>query len=171
MGSSNFGTSISCMADHPKLGQWASTAISGNDITSSCLYVSGLCAATAGRLAPIALLAVGMMLYLFRAIYGEVGTALPVNGGAYNVLLNSTSKGVASLAACLTLLSYVATGVVSGSDACVYLNTIWNGLSIEGATIAILFVFACLVLWGVGESAGVALVSVHLLSTHTCLAY
>eukprot|EP01138_Halocafeteria_seosinensis_P001018 gb/GECG01001042.1/.p1 GENE.gb/GECG01001042.1/~~gb/GECG01001042.1/.p1 ORF type:complete len:679 (+),score=40.93 gb/GECG01001042.1/:1-2037(+) len=149
-----------------KLGQWTSTAISGNDITSSCLYVSGLCAAAAGRLAPIALLIVGIMLYLFRAIYGEVGTALPVNGGAYNVLLNSTTKGVASLAACLTLLSYIATGVVSGSDACVYLSGIWDSLSIEAATIAVLFIFAGLVLWGVGESAGVALTifTMHMLT-------
>lgn len=36
--------------DQPKhlLGPWSSTAICGNDITSSCLYVSALCAAQAG---------------------------------------------------------------------------------------------------------------------------
>ena len=29
---------------HEQLGQWSATAISGNDILSSCLYASGLTA-------------------------------------------------------------------------------------------------------------------------------
>jgi hypothetical protein len=58
---------------------------------------------------------VAIVLFLFRAIYSEVGTALPLNGGAYNCLLNATSKFVASLAACLTILSYTATAVVRKS--------------------------------------------------------
>ncbi|MFT5327024.1 MAG: hypothetical protein ACI8P0_004910 [Planctomycetaceae bacterium] len=41
-----------------KLGQWRATAICGNDITSSCLYVSALAALYAGPLAPVALLLV-----------------------------------------------------------------------------------------------------------------
>jgi len=107
-------------AEHHKLGQLTATAIAGNDITSSCLYVAGICTLSAGKLAPIALTLVIALLYLFRSIYAEVGTALPLNGGAYNVLLNTTTKIVASLAACLTLLSYVATAVVSGSEAVDY---------------------------------------------------
>ena len=47
--------------------------------------------------------------------------ALPLNGGAYNALLNTTSKGTASLAATLTLLSYMATAVISGNEAMHYL--------------------------------------------------
>ena len=43
---------------HGKLGQWAATAICGNDITSSCLYVSALSILYAGKLAPVALLLV-----------------------------------------------------------------------------------------------------------------
>ena len=73
-----------------KLSQWFATAICGNDITSSCLYVAAICTAYAGRLAPICLLLVAGLLYLFRRIYGEVVGALPLNGGAYNALLNST---------------------------------------------------------------------------------
>lgn len=64
-----------------------------------------------GQLAPLCLLIVGFVLYLFKSVYGEAGTAIPLNGGAYNLLLNTTSKSVASLAACLTILSYVATAV------------------------------------------------------------
>ncbi len=105
-------------------------AICGNDITASCLYTVGLAVASAGIYAPIALFLVVCMLYLFRSVYGEVCSALPLNGGAYNALLNTTTKGTASVgrlrtalrcmythgrliaqvAACLTILSYVATG-------------------------------------------------------------
>ena len=52
------------------------------------------------------------MLYLNRRVHVmQAGTAIPLNGGAYNLLLNTTSKNVASLAACLTILSYTATAV------------------------------------------------------------
>lgn len=63
-----------------KLGQLASTAICGNDITSSCLYVSALALIYGGRWGPVALLCVAVVLYLFRSIYGEVVGALPLNG-------------------------------------------------------------------------------------------
>ena len=69
----------------------------GNDITSSCLYTIGLCTAAAGIYAPVALILVVMMLYLFRAVYAEVCSALPLNGGAYNALLNTTTKSTASV--------------------------------------------------------------------------
>ena len=52
-----------------KLGQLASTAISGNDISSSVLYVSALAIATAGVYAPVTLLIVAFVLYFFRKIY------------------------------------------------------------------------------------------------------
>jgi hypothetical protein len=94
---------------HSKLGQWYATAICGNDITSSCLYVAAICTVFAGWLAPFCLLCVAGLLYLYRKIYGEVVGALPLNGGAYNALLNSTTKFKASLAACMTILSYMAT--------------------------------------------------------------
>ena len=99
------------------LSQLAATAICGNDITSSCLYVSALAILYAGRLAPVALLIVAGVLFLFRSIYAEVVGALPLNGGAYNALLNTTSKFRASIAACLTILSYMATAVISASEA------------------------------------------------------
>lgn len=89
-----------------KLSEWYATAICGNDITSSCLYVSALAIVAAGQYAWIALLMVAAVLFLFRKIYGEVVGALPLNGGAYNVLLNTTTKSNASIAACLTILCW-----------------------------------------------------------------
>ncbi|TWT77926.1 hypothetical protein Pla123a_17250 [Posidoniimonas polymericola] len=51
-------------AAHKKggLGTLASTAICGNDITSSCLYVSALAILYGGRWAPLALLMVAALL-------------------------------------------------------------------------------------------------------------
>jgi len=140
-----------------KLGQWKATAICGNDITSSCLYVAALSALYAGPYAPVALAAVAAVLYLFRNVYAEVGTALPLNGGAYNVLLNTTTKGKASVAACLTLLSYVATAVISAYEAIHYAHNLWSELNVFGATVVVLGVFAALNLLGIRESAMVAL--------------
>ena len=143
---------------HKRLAEWPATAICGNDILSSCLYVSGLVAAKAGKLAPIALALVAGVLYLYRFIYGEVINAIPLNGGSYNVLLNTTSKRVASFAASLAILSYIATGVVSGTSACTYLATQMPSIDVVTATIVLLFFFAVLSFVGITESSVVALV-------------
>lgn len=154
------------MSGTKKLNTWMATAICGNDITSSCLYVSAITIAMAGQYAWIALLIVAAVLFLFRKIYGEVVGALPLNGGAYNVLLNTTTKSNASVAACLTILSYMATAVISASEAMHYLHTNVESLNILYATLGLLFIFLCLTILGISESAVVALVIflVHLVS-------
>ena len=141
---------------HKKLNELQSTAICGNDISSSCLYVSALTISYAGQYAWISLLFVGILLFLFRKIYGEVVGALPLNGGAYNVLLNTSSKRMASIAAILTVLSYMATAVISASEAMHYLQHIFNGIPIAIATIIVLLAFTILAIIGIGESAKVA---------------
>jgi amino acid transporter len=143
---------------HPGLSELPATAICGNDITSSCLYVSALAILQAGHYAWLALLIVAAVLFLFRKIYGEVVGALPLNGGAYNALLNTTSKKVASLAACLTLLSYMATAVISASEAMHYVHHLWAGLPVIGATIGLLALFMILTIIGISESSKVAVV-------------
>lgn len=167
---------------HKKLGELASTAISGNDISSSVLYVSALAIATAGGYAWITLLIVAFVLFFFRKIYGEVVGALPLNGGAYNALLNTTTKTWASMAATLTLLSYMATAVISGEEAMHYLSKIdWFHFLhydtpalihqffpswIEVATVLLLSAFALLVINGISESSivAIAIFIFHLLS-------
>lgn len=139
-----------------QLGTMEATAICGNDITSSCLYVSALAAAYAGAYTPVVLLIVGAVLYLYRRIYAEVGEALPLNGGAYNCLLNTTTKTKASLAACLTVLSYIATAVISAKVSVEYVYAVWPVFDIIPVTIGILILFAVLTIIGIGESAKVA---------------
>eukprot|EP01134_Creolimax_fragrantissima_P005518 CFRG5518T1 len=143
---------------HKQLGVLVATAICGNDISSSCLYVAGIAAYYAGRWAPLALCIVAVLLYLFRSIYVEVVTALPVNGGTYTALLNTTTKQVASIAACLTLLSYVSTAVVSAATASAYAHSILPWLGVEWMTVCILALFAFLNLMGISESGPVAVV-------------
>lgn len=140
-----------------QLGTWQATAICGNDITSSTLYVAALCALQAGVLAPVALALVAALLYLFRGIYAEVGSALPLNGGAYNVLLNTTTKAKASIAACLTVLSYIATAVLSSNEAAHYAHNMLPGMDVIWGTVGLLALFAVLNILGITESAAVAL--------------
>ncbi|ETL49142.1 hypothetical protein L916_01324, partial [Phytophthora nicotianae] len=145
--------------DQPRklLSEWPATAISGNDILGSVLYAAASVVARAGKLMPVSLLMVAIVLYFFRFIYEEVVTAIPMNGGTYNALLNTTSKRAAAVAACLSILSYVATGVVSATSGVHYLDTQVD-IPIVACTIALLFAFALLALVGIAENSRVALV-------------
>ncbi|KAG7344214.1 amino acid permease [Nitzschia inconspicua] len=142
---------------HVLLKELEATAISGNDILSSTFYVSGLVTLSAGKLAPFCLMLVGLVLYLFRGIYHETVMALPCNGGTYNILLNCTSKQVASIAAVFAIIAYITTGVVSALEAVAYLQTAlpWH-IDQQSATIGLLFFFCLLTNWGMQESAFVA---------------
>lgn len=140
-----------------RLNQWLATGICGNDISSSCLYVSAIAAVFAGVLAPVVLLLVVFLLYLYKKVYTEVVEALPLNGGTYNCLLNSTSKFAAALAACMTILSYIATAVISSKTAVEYLHTIYPTFNVIEGTICVLGFFAMLAIVGITESAVVAL--------------
>jgi amino acid transporter len=144
-------------AKKERLGPWYATAICGNDITSSCLYVSAIAIVYAHALAPLALLLAAGVLYLYRKVYTEVVEALPLDGGAYNCLLNCTRKFDASFAACLTLLSYLATAVISAKTAVEYLKTLVPYSPVLEATAAVLVVFALLTILGITDSARVAL--------------
>ena len=141
-----------------KLSELEATAICGNDISSSVLYVSALAILYAGQFAWVSLLIVALVLFLFRKIYGEVVGALPLNGGAYNVLLNTTTKSNASLAATLTILSYMATCVLSGSEAMHYLHGLVPVIPVVPATIGLLVIFMMLTIMGISESAKAAVV-------------
>ena len=160
---------------HTKLGTFPATAICANDILSSVLYVSGLVIPVAGIWAPSVMLLVGFVLFLYRGVYREVVEALPINGGCYNALLNATSKKWAALAGVLTILSYVATAVISAKSGTDYL---FNFGPIKGfltqfefgfggffsltnciliGSIVVLLAFALIVIAGVKDSAKVAM--------------
>lgn len=55
-----------------KLREWYTTAICGNDITSSCLYVSALAIVEVGQYAWVALLMVAVVLFsCLSAVQGK----------------------------------------------------------------------------------------------------
>ena len=144
---------------HGGLKELPATAICGNDITSSVLYVSALAIIAGGKWAWVSLAIVAAVLFLFRGIYAEVVGALPLNGGAYNALLNTTSKRLASVAACLTILSYMATAVISAGEAMHYAHGLFHSVPeqyVYFATIGLLAVFAVLTILGIQESSRVA---------------
>lgn len=154
------------MTNSKKLNELAATAICWNDISSSVLYVSALSIYFAWKYAWITLLIVVIVLYLYRKIYWEVVWALPLNGWAYNALLNTTSKSTASFAAALTILSYIATAVISANEAIHYLYYTFPFLPIIITTIILLIFFAFLTMSWIKESSFVAifLFIFHLLS-------
>ncbi|HEV2402775.1 MAG TPA: APC family permease [Candidatus Saccharimonadales bacterium] len=139
-----------------KLGQFLATAICGNDILSSALYVSGVAIMFTGVYAPVILLFICLVLFLYKAVYTEVVEALPLNGGAYNCLLNGTSKTFAATAGTMTILSYMATAVLSGNVGVEYLSRILT-FPIMPMTIGLLAVLGLLVVGGIKDSARVAL--------------
>jgi amino acid transporter len=110
-----------------KISTLSSVSIAGNDLMSSCLYTAGVCVVKAGKLAPISLLLVTWMLFYFRKVDCEAVTAIPINGGTYNIALNITNKKVASFIACLSVLSYTATAIISAFDSSIYLSMLWDG--------------------------------------------
>ncbi|MCA9390068.1 APC family permease [candidate division WWE3 bacterium] len=141
---------------HTKLNQFFATAICGNDILSSALYVSGIAIIFSGIYAPIVLLIVSIVLFLYKAVYTEVVEALPINGGAYNCLLNGTSKTLAAIAGVMTTLSYIATAVISAKIAIEYVHTLVE-IPVIPATIVLLGIFGLIVISGIKDSAKVAL--------------
>lgn len=149
-----------------KLGQWFATAICGNDILSSALYVSGIAIIFAGVFAPLVLAFIGVVLFFYKKVYTEVVEALPINGGAYNCLLNGTSKTVAAIAGVMTILSYVATAVLSGKTGIEYLHSVETIVPVIPATVLLMLFFAILVISGLKDSAKVAfaIFAFHVLS-------
>ncbi|KAH9116592.1 hypothetical protein LEN26_008458 [Aphanomyces euteiches] len=141
-----------------QLSEWFATAISGNDIMSSIMYSAGIVVVKGGNLAPVCFAIVSFVLYLYRFIYSEAVMAVPLNGGSYNLLLNTTSKKVAAVAACLSTLCYLATSVVSATTSSYYLKTSVPDLPVNGVSIALLGLFALLMLLGIRESSMTAFI-------------
>ena len=136
-----------------KLNQIFATAICGNDILSSTFYVSGISILYAGIYAPLILALVVLVLFFYKSVYTEVVEAIPVNGGAYNCLLNASSKTIAAFAGTLMILSYIATAVLSGKTAIEYLHPVVS-FPVLPATIVLLLFFAVVVISGIKDGAG-----------------
>jgi amino acid transporter len=153
---------------HEKLGQFASTAICCNDLLSSVLFTTGLTAIYAGYWAPLCLMLVSAVLVLFRQVYIEVVSALPINGATYTAMVNTSSKMAAAAAGSLSLLSYISAAVVAAISAMHYLALQWSAVPIVGGTLIVVTctLFGLLTLLGLKESANASIVfcTVHVVT-------
>jgi amino acid transporter len=155
-----------------RIGQWRGTSIAGNDLIASVLYSIGPCVVQSGKYAPISMLIVALLMYPMKRIITEVATAMPLNGGTYNAMLNSTTKSTAAVAACLSILDYLATCVVSASTASAYLAaevTLPEKLTPFLLTMIILIAFSLICVLGLKESSTLTL-SIFTLHLVTMLA-
>jgi amino acid transporter len=160
-----------------KLNVLGATALLGNDIFSSVFYVSVLVLPIAGIWAPLSMLLVSVMLFFFKGVYREVVESLPINGGAYNSLLNASTKRIAGVAGILMILAYMATAVISAKTGVDYLfnwpgfkNLLPQTMSFENliilGTIGILLLSSGLAFMKIKNSSKVAIgiFGLHLLS-------
>lgn len=148
------------LANKTTIGQWRATSIAGNDLIASVLYSIGPCVVQSGKYAPISMLLVALLMYPMKRIITEVATAMPLNGGTYNAMLNSTTKTTAAVAACFSILDYLATCVVSASTASAYLAAevvLPSNLTPFIITIIILIGFSMICLLGLRESSTLTL--------------
>lgn len=137
------------------LGEWSATALCGNDLLSSCCYTIGLVTQNAGKVAPLSFIFVSLVLLLLKSVYAMAVLSFPHNGGSYNVLAHVAPRPLATFAATLSIISYIATCVVSAVSACDYLSKVVD-VSPVGASVVLLLFFAALVLTGLKESSSVA---------------
>ncbi|CAO3664430.1 unnamed protein product [Umbelopsis ramanniana] len=156
------------------IGQWRATSISGNDLIASVLYSLGPCMVQAGQFSVISMALVALLMYPAKSIMTEVCTALPLNGGIYSAMLNSSSKWLAGVVASILILDYLATCVVSAASAAAYLAAevaLPDKLPAFALAIIIMIVFALIAFCGIRESSTVALIifSVHLITMLTVL--
>ena len=99
--------------------------IVGADIGTSVLYSTGILFPNVGYLAPLFILFVCILMWLFKRTYEEGLAMSPYNGGAYVMILRSLGRQPAVLAGALTCVSYLATAAVSALSGAYYLSSLW----------------------------------------------
>lgn len=144
--------------DKPKAGlSWIIAAgIVGADIGTSVFYSTGLLFPKVGYLAPLFILAVCLMMWLFKRTYEEGIAMSPYNGGAYVMVLRTIGRRAAVLVGSLTILSYLATAAVSSLAGAHYISSLFDHVS-SSTIVAISFipiiVFGLLNIRGIKEPA------------------
>ncbi|TDL27804.1 hypothetical protein BD410DRAFT_893978 [Rickenella mellea] len=107
---------------HPILGEWMASAVAANDVLGSVFYALPTLVSVAGVYSPISLFVATLTIFLWRPIFEELASALPITGANYTYLLNVSSKSFALAAAALALLDYVTTAVISAATASAYIS-------------------------------------------------
>lgn len=105
------------------LSWWLAAAIVGADIGTSVFYSTGIVGGIVGYAAPLMILVVCLLMWLFKFTYEEGCAASPFNGGAYMMVLQTVGRRMAMVVGALTILSYLATAAVSAVSGAHYLDS------------------------------------------------
>jgi amino acid transporter len=128
-------------------------------------------AAAAGIFSPISLTIACLILFLYRPILLELGSAIPVNGANYTYLLQFSGKTLAIISAAATLLDAASTSTVSAATAGAYLKGEFPNFRLPTAAFAVilLVLFVIVALFSVRESTAVTLSFTLIHVSHTML--
>ena len=110
-----------------KLKWWLAAGLVGADIGTSVFYSTGVLYPHVGFLAPYFITIVVIALWLFKIAYQEGCAVSPLNGGAYTMVLQTVGRRAALVVGSLTILSYLATAVVSALSGAIYVSTLSPG--------------------------------------------
>ncbi|MFN3429849.1 MAG: APC family permease, partial [Candidatus Sericytochromatia bacterium] len=142
-------------ANH-KLAWWLAAGLVGADIGTSVFYGTGVLFPHVGFAAPFFIFAVAVCMWLFKTTYQEGCSVSPLNGGAYTMVLQTVGRRAALMVGSLTILSYLATAVVSALSGALYLSTLSSVAWPPGVIVAVaavpVILFAGLNLFGLKES-------------------
>lgn len=145
------------------LSWWLAAGIVGADIGTSVFYSSGIIKPYVGFAAPVVILIVCFLMWVFKATYEEGCSASPFNGGAYMMVLQTVGRRVAMVVGALTILSYLATAAVSALSGAFYIDSFDNVMSWPVANVVAVsaipvIVFGLLNIIGIREPAIVVFV-------------
>ncbi len=144
------------------LSWWLAAAIVGADIGTSVFYSTGIVRDIVGFAAPLMILVICLLMWLFKVTYEEGCAASPFNGGAYMMVLQTVGRRMAMVVGALTILSYLATAAVSAISGAYYLDSFdninnWPVINIVAvASIPVVF-FGLLNIVGIKEPAKIVL--------------
>ena len=142
---------------HAALNWWLAAGIVGADIGTSVLYSTGILYPLVGFAAPFFILMVVLAMWIFKITYQEGCSVNPINGGAYAMVLTTVGRRSGLAIGSLTILSYLATAVVSALSGAFYVSSLWGGNWPAWQIFLVAAVpivgFACLNLFGLKESA------------------
>lgn len=111
---------------HASLTWWLAAGLVGADIGTSVFYSSGVLWPFVGFAAPVFVMIVCLCMWLFKTTYQEGCAVTPLNGGAYTMVLQTIGRRAALVVGSMTILSYLATAVVSALSGSLYLSSLWQ---------------------------------------------
>ncbi|MBX9669029.1 MAG: APC family permease [Candidatus Obscuribacterales bacterium] len=136
------------------LNWWMAAGIVGADIGTSVFYSTGVIMPKVGFAAPLVILFVCLMMWLFKSTYEEGCSVSPFNGGAYIMVLQTVGRRLAMFVGALTILSYLATAAVSALSGAYYLDSFDNLMNWSTSNILLVSLIP-VVLFGVANIKGI----------------